>query len=57
MNNGGHTGISPEMALRLSTMLGRSSESWLALQDRYDLWQARQRVDLGGIKRMALRGV
>ena len=43
------------MALRLSTMLGRSSESWLALQDRYDLWQARQRVDLGGIKRMALR--
>ena len=51
----GHTGISPEIALRLSAVLGRRPESWLDLQDRYDLWQARQRVDLGSIKRMALR--
>jgi plasmid maintenance system antidote protein VapI len=27
------------MALRLSRVLGRSAESWLAMQDSYDLWQ------------------
>ena len=42
----GKSGISPEMALRLSLVLGRSAESWLAMQDSYDLWQARQNVDL-----------
>jgi antitoxin HigA-1 len=34
------------MALRLSKALGRSPESWLAMQDKYDLWVARDRVDL-----------
>ena len=38
----GTSGISPEMALRLSKALGRSPESWLAMQDNHDLWQARQ---------------
>lgn len=42
----GSNAVSPEMALRLSIALGRSPESWLAMQDRYDLWQARQRLDL-----------
>ena len=30
--------ISPEMALRLSKALGRSAESWLAVQYNHDLW-------------------
>ncbi len=34
----GTSGISPEMALRLSKALGRSPESWLAMQYNYDLW-------------------
>ncbi|MEJ2258867.1 MAG: HigA family addiction module antitoxin [Woeseiaceae bacterium] len=34
--------VSPEMALRLSKALGRSPESWLAMQDDYDLWQAKE---------------
>ncbi|UUY10474.1 HigA family addiction module antitoxin [Pseudomonas sp. J452] len=38
--------VTPEMALRLSVALGRSPESWLAMQDAYDLWNARQNVDL-----------
>lgn len=38
--------VSPEMALRLSAVLGRTPESWLAMQDSYDLWIARQKVDL-----------
>jgi addiction module HigA family antidote len=45
----GASGISPEMALRLSIVLGRSPESWLAMQDSYDLWQARQRVSLDNL--------
>lgn len=42
----GASGISPEMALRLSKTLGRSAQSWLAMQDIHDLWIARQSVDL-----------
>jgi len=49
----GKSNISPEMALRLSKAFGRSPESWLAMQDHYDLWQARSRVNLDDIKRMA----
>ena len=49
------SGISPEMALRLSTVLGRSPESWLALQDAYDLWQAKQHIKLAGINKLELR--
>lgn len=41
--SGAH-GVSPEMALRLSFVLGRSAESWLAMQAAYDLWQARPTV-------------
>ena len=36
----GRAGISPEMAVRLSLAFGASSESWLAQQSQYDLWQA-----------------
>ncbi|WP_461480697.1 HigA family addiction module antitoxin [Porticoccus sp.] len=46
----GDSGISPEMALRLARVLGRSPESWLAMQDRYDLWVARDTVNLDGIE-------
>jgi addiction module HigA family antidote len=46
----GVSSISPEMALRLSKCLGRSAESWLAMQHSYDLWQAKRHVDLRGIE-------
>jgi addiction module HigA family antidote len=42
----GASRITPEMALRLSKAIGRSPESWLALQDAHDLWIARRHVDL-----------
>lgn len=48
----GKSGISPEMALRLSKCLGRSAESWLAMQHSYDLWQARKRIDLDEVERL-----
>ena len=37
--------VTPKMALRLSHCLRRSAESWLAMQNAYDLWHARQRLD------------
>ena len=46
------SGISPEMALRLSKALGRSPESWLAMQDNYDLWQTRKTTDLSHVQRV-----
>lgn len=45
----GRAGISPEMALRLELAFNKSAESWLAHQDAYDLWQARQRSDSLGV--------
>ena len=48
----GQSGISPEMALRLSKAVGRSPESWLTMQDNYDLWQAKKAVKLGRVKQM-----
>ena len=52
--NGG-CGVSPEMALRLSEALGRSPESWLTVQHNYDLWQARQSVDLSEVHRIEFK--
>ncbi|MGB6352533.1 MAG: HigA family addiction module antitoxin [Steroidobacteraceae bacterium] len=46
--------VSPEMALRLSKCLGRSPESWLAMQHGYDLWRARKTVDLSEVQSMKL---
>ena len=48
----GTSGISSEMALRLSKALGRSPESWLSMQDNYDLWVARQSIDLDSVKKL-----
>ena len=38
----GHSGISPEMALRLSLALGNSPKLWLNLQRDYDLWKVQK---------------
>jgi len=46
------SGISPEMALRLSKALGRSPESWLAMQHNYDLSQAKKVADLSEVRKV-----
>ena len=48
----GDSNVSPEMALRLSKALGRSAESWLSMQDAYNLWKARKEVDLRNVKKI-----
>ena len=50
----GQSSISPEMALRLSRCLGRSPESWLRMQDSYDLWQAKQNTNLSEIEPLTI---
>jgi|TARA_B110000908_G_C10022658_1_gene343621 addiction module HigA family antidote len=42
----GQSGITPEMALRLSKALGRSPETWLTMQGKYDLWHAKKNINL-----------
>ena len=51
----GSSRITPEMALRLSIALGRTPESWLSMQDNYDLWRARKSVDLNRVARLDVR--
>ena len=48
----GKTGISPQMALRLSKVFGRTPDGWLRLQLQFDLWKAQQSIDLSNLKRI-----
>lgn len=50
----GASRVTPDMALRLSKVLGRSPESWLAMQDNHDLWLARQSANLQGVSKLKL---
>ena len=50
----GTSRITPEMSLRLSKAVGRSAESWLAMQDAHDLWVARQHVNLQQVGKLKL---
>ena len=40
------TGISVEMAIRLSKAFGSTPETWLGMQMAYDLWQTKDRAKL-----------
>ena len=48
------TGISTEMAIRLSKAFGSTPETWLGMQMAYDLWQARERAEQIEIERFAM---
>jgi antitoxin HigA-1 len=41
----GHTGVSPDMAIRLEKVFGSTADTWLRMQMQRDLWEARQRTD------------
>jgi addiction module HigA family antidote len=36
----GHSNVTAEMSLRLSSALGTSPDFWLRMQGQFDLWQA-----------------
>jgi addiction module HigA family antidote len=48
----GQSNVSPEMALRLSKTLGRSPESWLAMQNNFDLWHARKKFNIDEVEKL-----
>ena len=49
----GRSGISPEMAIRLSKAFDVSAESWLNQQTQYDLWVAEQSIGNIKVKRLS----
>jgi antitoxin HigA-1 len=40
----GHSGLSPDMAIRLEKVGWSTADHWLRMQLQRDLWQARQRA-------------
>lgn len=50
----GQSDMSPEMAIRLSAVLGSSERVWMGMQDAYDLWHARQNVDLSKLQKLSV---
>jgi addiction module HigA family antidote len=49
----GRTGISPEMAVRLSIAFETLAESWLNQQAQYDLWHAEQHREKLNVKKLS----
>jgi addiction module HigA family antidote len=49
----GHSGVSPEMAIRLEKAGWSTAETWLRMQVQRDLWLARQRAGKIKVKRFA----
>src|SRR6267142_1766317 len=41
----GHTGVSPDMAIRLEKVFGSTADTWLRMQMKRELWEVRQRAD------------
>jgi addiction module HigA family antidote len=49
----GHSGISPEMAIRLDKAFGGSADTWFRLQSAYDLAQAMKTADRIKVERLS----
>jgi plasmid maintenance system antidote protein VapI len=43
-----------EKLLVSPSTLGRSPESWLSMQDSYNLWHARNNIDLSKVKKLTI---
>jgi antitoxin HigA-1 len=50
----GQSSVSSDMALRLAKTLGRTPESWLMMQNNYNLWQTRHKINLEEVEELAL---
>lgn len=46
----GRASVSPEMALKLAKAFDTTPQSWLNLQQQYNLWQLEQEVDVSKVK-------
>ncbi len=50
----GHSGLSPEMAIRLDKAFGGDANTWYRLQAAYDLAQAMKQADRIKVDRLSL---
>ncbi|NDL01352.1 HigA family addiction module antidote protein [Photorhabdus bodei] len=48
----GKSDVSPEMALKLSVVIGSSPQVWMGMQVDYELWQAKQHIDVSHLHRL-----
>lgn len=46
----GHAGVSAEMALKLAKAFKTTPESWLNLQQQYNLWESEKKVDTSHVR-------
>ena len=46
----GYYRISSDLAMRLSKAFDTTPELWLGMQQDYDLWQAKQKIDLSEVR-------
>lgn len=53
----GKSMVTSRMAIMLSQAFGRSPESWLNMQNAFDLWRERQGDNLPELERIELREV
>lgn len=49
----GRSGITPDMAVRLSIAFDTTPESWLIQQMQYDLWKTAQKGALQGVQKLS----
>ena len=50
----GQSSLTADMALRLSKTLGRTPESWLIMQNNYNLWRSRKKINLSEVEEFPL---
>lgn len=50
----GQTAVTPEMALKLSVVIGSTPETWLKIQINYSLYEARQKTNLSHLHKLVL---
>lgn len=48
----GKTGVSPQMALKLSKAFNTTPDLWLNMQYKYDLWRTKQGMSLDDVEVM-----
>jgi len=53
----GHSGVSPQMAIRLEKAGWTTADHWLRMQLQYDLWHARRRTKVIKVTRFPLPDV
>lgn len=47
-------GVTASMALKLAKAFGTSAQIWLNMQQAYDLWQAKQHINLDNVQVIAI---